>query len=125
MVIPYDSPFNNGRDSLPPNIRNRGGHPSRDWRTEVQEIAHIKEYAVNATVAKKYNERLIPRRFNIVDLVLRKITRKGESNKLSPLWEGPFRVIEEVGRGAYRLEQLDRKKIPRTWNAISLRMYYS
>ncbi|RDY12073.1 Retrovirus-related Pol polyprotein from transposon 17.6, partial [Mucuna pruriens] len=75
-----------------------------DLLQEVREIAHIKEYAVKARVAKKYNERLIPCRFNIADLVLRKITRKGEGNKLSPLWEGPFRVIEEVGRGAYCLE---------------------
>ncbi|RDY12063.1 hypothetical protein CR513_03187, partial [Mucuna pruriens] len=96
-----------------------------DLLQEVREITHIKEYAVKARVAKKYDERLIPRRFNVADLVLRKITRKGESNKLSPLWEGPFRVTEEVGRGAYRLEQLDGKKVPRTWNAMSLRMYYS
>ncbi|RDX67749.1 Tf2-11, partial [Mucuna pruriens] len=96
-----------------------------DLLQEVREIAHIREYAVKARAAKKYNKKLIPRRFNVADLVLRKITRKGESNKLSPLWEGPFRIMEEVGRGAYRLEQLDGKVVPRTWNASSLRMYYS
>ncbi|RDX77430.1 Tf2-9, partial [Mucuna pruriens] len=96
-----------------------------DLLQEVREIAHIKEYAVKARVAKKYNEKLIPRRFSVADLVLRRVTRRGEYNKLSPLWEGPFRIIEEVGKGAYCLEQLDGKKVPRTWNAISLHMYYS
>ncbi|RDX67006.1 hypothetical protein CR513_54171, partial [Mucuna pruriens] len=41
------------------------------------------------------------------DLVLRKITRTAESNKLTLAWKGPFRVIDEVGKGTYRLEQLD------------------
>ncbi|RDY08357.1 hypothetical protein CR513_07415, partial [Mucuna pruriens] len=91
-----------------------------DLLQEVREIAHIKEYVVKARVAKKYNEKLIPRRFNVADLVLRRVTRRGECNKLSPPWEGPFRITEEVGKGAYRLEQLDGKKVPRTWNAISL-----
>ncbi|RDY03056.1 hypothetical protein CR513_13399, partial [Mucuna pruriens] len=47
-----------------------------------------------------------------------------DNNKLTPIWEGPFRIIEEVGKGAYRLEHLDGRKIPRTWNALSLRLYH-
>ncbi|RDX66872.1 Gypsy retrotransposon integrase-like protein 1, partial [Mucuna pruriens] len=83
-----------------------------DLLQEVREIAHVKEYAVKVRAAKKYNERLMPRRFKITDLVLRRVTRKGECNKLSSLWEGPFRIIGEVRRGAYRLEHLDGKKVP-------------
>ncbi|RDX83979.1 hypothetical protein CR513_35035, partial [Mucuna pruriens] len=59
-------------------------------------------------------------RANLQDLVLRKITRTVDNNKLTPDWEGPFKVIEEVGKGAYRLEHLDDKKIPQTWNALNL-----
>ncbi|RDX73388.1 Gypsy retrotransposon integrase-like protein 1, partial [Mucuna pruriens] len=55
-----------------------------DLLQEEREIAHIKEYAVKAKVAKKYNEKLIPRRFNVADLVPRKITKKAENKKLSP-----------------------------------------
>ncbi|RDX92961.1 hypothetical protein CR513_24841, partial [Mucuna pruriens] len=80
-----------------------------DLLQEVQEIAHIKEYAAKARVARRY------------DLVLRKATLRVEKNKLTPKWEGPFRIAESVGRGAYRLEHLDGRKIPRTWNAVSLR----
>ncbi|RDX67042.1 hypothetical protein CR513_54134, partial [Mucuna pruriens] len=43
-------------------------------------------------------------------------------NKLTPYWEGPFRVIDEVGQGAYKLESLEKKRLSRTWNAASLRI---
>ncbi|RDY07416.1 hypothetical protein CR513_08478, partial [Mucuna pruriens] len=72
-----------------------------DMLQEIREAARIREYTIKARVAKKYNER---------DLVLRKITQKAESNKLTPIWEGPLRVMEEVGQGAYRLESLGGKK---------------
>ena len=60
------------------------------------------------------------------DLVLRQaeVSRHTEQSKLSPNWEGPYRVTEVLHRGAYRLEELDGKPIPRTWNAQNLRMYY-
>ncbi|RDX72638.1 hypothetical protein CR513_47842, partial [Mucuna pruriens] len=41
---------------------------------------------------------------------------------MTPNWEGFFRVTKEVEKGVYRLEHLDGKKIPQTWNAINLRM---
>ncbi|RDX81685.1 Tf2-6, partial [Mucuna pruriens] len=96
-----------------------------DMLLETREIAHVKEYAVKAWAAKKYNRTIIPRTFGPRDLVLIKITQKADSNKLTPIWDGPFRVREEVGRGAYRLESLDGKKVPHTWNATTLRMYYN
>ncbi|RDX68974.1 hypothetical protein CR513_51991, partial [Mucuna pruriens] len=47
------------------------------------------------------------------------------ANKLSPNREGPFKIIEQVGKGAYKLEHLDKRRIPCTWNMTSLRFYYS
>ncbi|RDX65933.1 Retrovirus-related Pol polyprotein from transposon 17.6, partial [Mucuna pruriens] len=96
-----------------------------DMVQEVREAAHIREFAIKARVAKLYNQRVIPRKFGPRDLVLRRIVHKAESNKLTPKWEGPFRVKKEVGKGAYKLETLKGKEVPRTWNAASLRMYYS
>ncbi|RDX99704.1 hypothetical protein CR513_17215, partial [Mucuna pruriens] len=58
-------------------------------------------------------------------LVLKKVTMTTNKNKLTPPWEGPFRIINETGQGAYKLESLEKKILPRTWNAASLRMYYS
>ncbi|RDX61875.1 hypothetical protein CR513_59851, partial [Mucuna pruriens] len=92
-----------------------------DLLQETREIAYIKEYAVKAKVARRYNRKMMPRDFQEGDLVLRKITMMAEKNKLTPKWEGPFRVAEKVGRGAYRLEHLEGRRIPRTWNAGNLR----
>ncbi|RDY09223.1 hypothetical protein CR513_06448, partial [Mucuna pruriens] len=64
--------------------------------------------------------RLSSRQFKSQDLVLRKITWTVNDNNMTPNWEGPFRVIERVGKGAYHLEHLDGKKIPRTWNMLNL-----
>ncbi|RDY04799.1 Tf2-9, partial [Mucuna pruriens] len=96
-----------------------------DMLQEIREIAHVREYAVKARVARKYDQTVIPRSFKLHELVLRKITQRAYSNKLPPIWEGPFRVIEEVGRGAYYLECLDGKKVSRTWKATALQIYYS
>ncbi|RDX88585.1 Pro-Pol polyprotein, partial [Mucuna pruriens] len=78
----------------------------------LRETAHIREYVVKTRVARMYNKRVIPRNFKPQDLVLRKIVQKAENNKLTPSWEGPFRIKEEVGRGAYQLESLGGKKVP-------------
>ncbi|RDX71248.1 hypothetical protein CR513_49430, partial [Mucuna pruriens] len=80
-------------------------------------IAHIKEYAAKARVARRYGQRVIHRDFKVRDLVLRKVTLRAKNNKLMPKWKGPFKIVESVGRGAYRLEHLDNRRIPRTWNA--------
>ncbi|RDX75650.1 Tf2-9, partial [Mucuna pruriens] len=87
-----------------------------DLLQETREIAHIKEYAVKTRGYRDFEER---------DLVLRKETLGAEKNKLTPKWEGPFRISEKVGRGAYQLEHLNRRRIPRTWNTNSLRRYFS
>ncbi|RDY06839.1 hypothetical protein CR513_09110, partial [Mucuna pruriens] len=96
-----------------------------DLLQEAWEIAHVREYAVKARVARRQDRKLVSRKFKCQDLVLQKIMRTADSNKLTSGWEGLFRVFEEVGRGAYQLEQVDGKRIPRTWNAANLRMYYS
>ena len=38
-----------------------------------------------------------------------------EHNKLSLNWEDPYKIIEVVGRRAYRLAHLDEKAIKNTW----------
>ncbi|RDY14220.1 pol, partial [Mucuna pruriens] len=96
-----------------------------DLIQEVREIAHIREYAVKTRAARRYNQRVVPRSFKTGDLVLKKVTMTTNKNKLTPPWEGPFRIINETGQGAYKLESLEKKILPRTWNAASLRMYYS
>ncbi|RDX67363.1 Retrovirus-related Pol polyprotein from transposon 17.6, partial [Mucuna pruriens] len=89
-----------------PNTNENELRANLDMLQEVRETAYIREFTIKSRVAKLYNQR-------------------AESNKLTPKWEGTFRIKKEVGRGAYKLETLKGKEIPRTWNAASLRMHYS
>ncbi|KAL0313126.1 UNVERIFIED_CONTAM: Ribonuclease HI [Sesamum radiatum] len=41
--------------------------------------------------------------------------------KLDPKWEGPYKVMEIVNAGAYRLQHLNGKNVPRTWNIVNLK----
>ncbi|GAA0176177.1 hypothetical protein LIER_29219 [Lithospermum erythrorhizon] len=45
-------------------------------------------------------------------------------SKLSPKWEGPYRVKRIVGPSTYELEDLDGRSSPRTWYASKLCKYY-
>jgi len=47
-----------------------------------------------------------------------------EYNKLTLNWEDPYKVIDQVQRGTYRLETLDDTPIPRTWHNSNLQEYY-
>ena len=61
------------------------------------------------------------------DLVLRKVvgaTKDPSWGKLGPNWEGPFRITSVAGIGAYYLEDLDEKAVPRPWNANNLKRNY-
>ena len=61
------------------------------------------------------------------DLVLRKVVGAAKNpswGKLGPNWEGPYRITLVAGIGAYYLEDLDEKAIPRSWNVNNLKMYY-
>ena len=61
------------------------------------------------------------------DLVLRKVVGAAKNpswGKLGPKWEGPFQITSVAGIGAYYLEDLDEKVVPRPWNVNNLRLYY-
>ncbi|RDX76126.1 hypothetical protein CR513_43921, partial [Mucuna pruriens] len=50
---------------------------------EAQEIAHVREYAVKARAARRQDKKLVSRKFKCQDLVLLKITRMADNNKLT------------------------------------------
>ena len=95
-----------------------------DLLDEVREEARVKAEAVKRRIERRYNSKVMPRRFREGDLVMRKAHQSEMENKLSPKWTGPFRA-EVLGNGAYRLETLEGGAIPRTWNATHLKLYYN
>jgi len=92
---------------------------------EVREEARIKVEALKRRVEYKYNSKLRPRQFQVADLVMRKAHPYQLENKLSTKWTGPFRVTEALSNEAYRLETLEGGTIPRTWNVVNLKFYFS
>ncbi|RDX96223.1 hypothetical protein CR513_21144, partial [Mucuna pruriens] len=96
-----------------------------DLLQEVREIVDIKEYATKVRATRRYGRRVSSQKFKNQDHILRKLCRNTNANKCIPNWEGPFKIMDEVGKGAYKLKQLDGQKIPHTWNTTSLHFYYS
>jgi len=53
------------------------------------------------------------------------VRKDPQQGQLAPNLEGLFKIMENLQNGAYRLETLDEKIIPRTWNASHLNFYFS
>ena len=61
-------------------------------------------------MAKHYSSRVRHKDFKVGDLVLRKVTsatRDPTQGKLSPNWEGPYKITSWQRKGTYHLETLD------------------
>ncbi|XP_072072956.1 uncharacterized protein [Arachis hypogaea] len=100
----------------------------KDLIEEAREMAHLTETALKQRVVLRYNTKVLKRELEPNDLVLRRndigLPTPGEG-KLAANWEGPYRIKEVMGKGAFKLERLDGKEVPRTWNADNLRRFYS
>ncbi|XP_072064426.1 uncharacterized protein [Arachis hypogaea] len=99
-----------------------------DLIEEIREISAIRHRALQQQLSRRHSRKVQPRTFSTGDLVLRKTEqarRPSFHGKLAAAWDGPYRVCEVLGRGAYKLEQLDGTTIPNTWNINSLKQYYS
>jgi hypothetical protein len=98
-----------------------------DTVDELRDRAAIHLAAQKQLVARSYNKRVNVRRFEIGDLVLRKVfpnTKNKDAGKFAAKWEGPYHISEIANNGAYRLIDLDGKEVPRPWNALHLKLYH-
>ena len=67
------------------------------------------------------------REFGAGDLVLRKAVgnmRDTNIEKLAPTWEGLYKVTAIASVGAYYLEDLEERPLPRPWNVHNLKKFY-
>lgn len=98
-----------------------------DWLEECQESTIILLAEYQQKLAQCYNRDVKRREFSAGDLVLRKAMgnmRDTNFGKLAQTWEGPYRVTAIAGVGAYYLEDLDERPLPRPWNVHNLRKFY-
>ena len=92
-----------------------------------REAAIIRLVEYQQKLARCYNQDVKTREFGVGDLVLRSaVGNMGDTSagKLAPTWEGPYRVISIAGAGAYYLEDLDERPLPRPWNVHNLKKFY-
>ena len=67
------------------------------------------------------------REFGAGDLVLQKAMGNAQNvgaEKLALNWEGLYRVTAIVGAGAYYLEDIEERPLPRPWNVQNLKRFY-
>ncbi|XP_073133797.1 uncharacterized protein [Henckelia pumila] len=98
---------------------------SLDLVDELRDEASTRAKRYRACITKAYNDRVKPRSFQLVDLVLRKSDILKSVGKLDPKWEGPYKVIEIVKMGTYRLQHSDGRILPRPWNVANLKKFYA
>ncbi|XP_070017966.1 uncharacterized protein [Nicotiana sylvestris] len=97
-----------------------------DFLEERREIALIRMAAQKQVIEPYYNRKAHLRYFKIGDYVLKKVfqsTRAANAGKLSPNWEGPYKIRGITGKGAYELETIDGKG-PRGRNNQVLEISY-
>ncbi|GJR79065.1 hypothetical protein Tco_0149850 [Tanacetum coccineum] len=87
-----------------------------DLLEERKEHAAIREAKSKANMERYYNSKVRNTTFMLGDLVYRSndASRTEEVGKLGPKWEGPYKITEALGKGAYKLRDRDGKQLPRT-----------
>jgi hypothetical protein len=68
-----------------------------------------------------------PRKFVVGDWVLRKVTiatKDPANGKLTPKWEGLYKMVKNHRPGAYHIENAKGKHLPHPWNAQHLKKFY-
>jgi hypothetical protein len=100
------------------------------WREDVDFIderrwrAAIRNARYNQAL-RRYHQRFVhSRELGVADLVLWRVLNQEGLHKLSPSWEGPFKVIEICRLGCVRLATTEGVPIPNPWNIGHLRKFY-
>lgn len=91
---------------------------------ELRDAAKIQMKVYRRNVAKSYNKNVKAKVFKYGDWVMRYSFGKEATCKFSPNWEGPYRIVKVIGQGAYSLEDVEGRPIPRAWSIINLKEYY-
>ena len=93
---------------------------------KIKEKSYIQEAAIKHRSSKIYNSKLHPRSFHKEDLVWPIVSNaRKHDDKFLANWVGHFCVLEDIDKGAHRLERLSGKPIPNNWNVSYLKFYFN
>ncbi|XP_077228576.1 uncharacterized protein LOC143861550 [Tasmannia lanceolata] len=126
-VIPVDIGTPSPRiTSFNEQLNSDGLRSNLDLLEEIREESRIRVAAYKQKVSNYHDSKIRPREFRTGDLVLRRaaVSQPTKVGKLSPTWEGPYRVKEIIRPGSYKLETLEEHLLLHAWNSKNLRRYY-
>ena len=93
----------------------------------MHDIALERIISQKQAISRCYNAKVKHRHLQVGDLVLKKaefsIAEKRDG-KLGANWEGPYKIIQVLTPGTYKLEDMQGKALPHPWNIQHLRKYY-
>ena len=95
-----------------------------DFLEERRRRAVLRAARYQQDLRRYHQQRVRDRSFQVNDLVLRRVQSRLGLSKLSPMWEGPFKVIAVPRPGAFRLATEDGTPLPNPWNIQHLRRFY-
>ena len=56
--------------------------------------------------------------------MLQRVMTTKDKHKLSPPWEGPYSIAEEIRPGTYKLKDSDGNILTNSWNIEQLRRFF-
>jgi hypothetical protein len=86
--------------------------------------ASLREARYQQALRQYHCRNIRSRTLEVGDLVLRRVLSREGLHKLSPMWEGPFRIARVSRPGAARLEMQDGIPIQNAWNIQHLWKFY-
>jgi hypothetical protein len=90
----------------------------RRWQAAIQNARYNQ-------ALRRYHQRFVhSRELRVGDLVLRQVLNRGGLHKLSPSWEGPFKVTEICRPGCVRLATTKGEPLLNPWNIEHLHKFY-
>ncbi|XP_042410299.1 uncharacterized protein LOC121999723 [Zingiber officinale] len=94
-----------------------------DLMDEARTKTTIRLMIYRQRMKQRYNQRVIPRSFQVDDLVWKKVKPVGDITKLEAPWAGPFKVVEKLCSSAYYLEDEDGRRLQRLWSVNHLQPF--
>ncbi|GKC36898.1 reverse transcriptase domain-containing protein, partial [Tanacetum coccineum] len=103
---------------IDPTKNNKALGINLDLIEDRREQAAIQEAKSKKKIEKYYNSRACGTSFKPGDMVYHgnEASHARDEGKLGPKWEGPYKVKESLGKGAYKLKDCKGNEMPRTWN---------
>nr|CAH66815.1 OSIGBa0093K19.2 [Oryza sativa] len=95
-----------------------------DYLEERRRHAALRAACYQQSLRRYHQRHVRTRSLCVDDLVLRRVQTRAGLSKLSPMWEGPYRVIGVPRPGSVRLATGDGTELPNTWNIEHLRRFY-